>query len=489
MRAFANLVASVGTASVVLAAAIAPASAQDTPLADDPRVAEALHVMELWLEGQLAYEDHTGFSAGIVHDQELVWSEGFGYSDLATQAPATPSTMYSICSISKLFTSVAVMQLRDQGLLSLDDPVSQHLAWFDIDEAFPDRGPVTVEGLLTHSSGLPRESAHPYWTGPDYPFPTAESIREDLETQETLYPARERFQYSNLGLTLAGEIVAEKAGHDYTTYINEAILSPLGLDDTRVDISEARETGRLATGYTGKYRDGERRIVSDYSVRGIGPAAGFTSTVEDLARFASWQFRLLEKGGNEVLDANTLREMHRVHWVNPDWNVTWGLGFSVARSGSDTFVGHGGSCPGYRTQLQLHTRDQVAAIFMTNHTGTAPSRFTRQMHALLAPALKAAAGDSDPHEANWDFEEFVGRYASSWGGDTEIFHWKGSLGAISLPTMNPSDITRLEHVEDNVFRRVLDDGDLGEAWIFERDDQGRPVRLNRHGNYSERVND
>ena len=93
-----------------------------------------------------------------------------------------------------------------------------------------------------------------------------------------------------------------------------------------------------------------------FLVNGIAPAAGFASTVEDVARFASWQLRLLEKGGKEILAANTLKEMHRVHWTDPDWNTTWGLGFSVSRSDGKTYVGHGGLvfCPRLdQTSLKL----------------------------------------------------------------------------------------------------------------------------------------
>jgi hypothetical protein len=82
--------------------------------------------------------------------------------------------------------------------------------------------------------------------------------------------------------------------------------------------------------------------------------------VEDLAAFASWQFRVLEGDGDQVLSANTLREMQRVHWVDPDWEVHWGLGFSVWRSNDKTFVGHGGGCPGFRSHLLLQTDDKFA---------------------------------------------------------------------------------------------------------------------------------
>src|SRR5206468_10033186 len=136
-----------------------------------------------------------------------------GYADPTTKRPADADTIYSICSISKLFTSIAAMQLRDAGKLRLDDPVAKHLPWFTIKRSPADGAEITIEGLLTHAAGLPREAEGPYWT--EATFPTHEQIVDGLRSQETLYPAEQYFQYSNLGLTLAGEIVAAEANMAY----------------------------------------------------------------------------------------------------------------------------------------------------------------------------------------------------------------------------------------------------------------------------------
>jgi len=90
-------------------------------------------------------------SLGIVHGQELIATNAFGHANPETGQAATSETLYSICSISKLFTSVAVMQQRDAGKLRLDDPVAQHLSWYDLEDVHPDDGPITIRGLLTHS--------------------------------------------------------------------------------------------------------------------------------------------------------------------------------------------------------------------------------------------------------------------------------------------------------------------------------------------------
>ena len=91
-----------------------------------------------------------------------------------------------------------------------------------------------------------------------------------------------------------------------------------------------------------------------------------------------------------MLNANTLREMHRVHWVDPNWSTTWGLGFSVSRSDDKTFVGHGGSCPGYRSQFQLNTDEKIGTVFMANAMVNS-GKFTRGMYDLVQGAMNKAA--------------------------------------------------------------------------------------------------
>ena len=296
---------------------------------DDPRVASALELARAWLDAERAYAQVPGVSAAIVHDQKVLWSGAFGLADVASGRKAEPGTIYSICSISKLFTSVAVMQLRDAGKLRLDDPVRTRLPWFTMKPGGTDGTEITVEGLLTHAAGLPRETDLPYWTGPSFAFPTHEQIVERVAQQTALYPAETYFQYSNLGLTLAGEIVSASSGVSYADYVSKNILVPLKLASTTPEMPESERGKRLASGYSALTRAGRRDPVAFFQGKGVAPAMAFASTAEDLARFASWQFRLLGGGGPEVLKTATLREMHRVHFVDPDFETMWGLGFQV----------------------------------------------------------------------------------------------------------------------------------------------------------------
>jgi CubicO group peptidase (beta-lactamase class C family) len=474
---------------LTLAAIFLPVSVRADSVGNDPRVASALRLVAAWIEAQSAYDTIPGVSAAIAHDQELVWSSGFGHADKERRAPAAADTIYSICSISKLFTGTGIMQLRDEGKVRLDAPISTYLPWFNLKQTDPGSGPVTLNGILTHTAGLPREADFPYWTRPNHQFPSREEVIAHLAKQEMLYPADRFSQYSNLGLTLAGEIIAAVSGQPYAEYIRQRILVPLRLNDTTSDIPESHKGGRLATGYAARTREGVRQPLPFYQVRGLAPAAGFASTAGDLVRFASWQFRLLERGGREVLDANTLREMHRVHWMDPETESLRGLAFAINRRNGKTFVGHGGNCPGFRTQLEISTADKIAVAVMMNTEAVDPGAYGRVIYDIIAPAVAQALkspGQAAPTDVA--LTKYVGRYTAPLGSERQVLIMDGNLAILSLPTLNPlRSLMKLKKIGEHGFRRLRDDGRLGEPVDFEIESDGRVTRFRHENNFSYRL--
>lgn len=444
-------------------------------------LSDALRLIDAWLETEQVYDRLPGISVGIVKDQDLIWSKGYGVADMKKKIPATPETIYSICSITKLFTSIAIMQLYEQGKLRLDDSLVTILPEHRIRQQFSDSGPITIRSLLTHSSGLPRESDFPYWSGPDYKFPTKEQVAEKLDHQETLYPASTYFQYSNLGMTLLGEVVEKVSGKPYEVYVQENILKPLRLNNTFSKFPRELWGTRLATGYSSMTRSGAREILPLFDAQGIQAAAGYSSTVEDLAQFASWQFRLMSNGGKEILRASTLKEMQRVHWVDPDWKIHWGLGFVVFQNNGKTLMGHWGSCPGYRSILLMDPKEKLAFIVLIN-TMENPWKYASQMRNILLKGESEKAS----HASSRNLEEYTGLYnAQPWGSEKKVLTWYGHLAVVDLPSDNPlEDMTLLQHVSGDVFRRIRRDDDLGEEIRFERDENsGKVTRMWGHSNY------
>jgi CubicO group peptidase (beta-lactamase class C family) len=444
--------------------------------------AEALRVADGWLSSVRDYDGIPALTAGVVVGEELVWAKGYGTLDAAGKIPATPKTIFSICSISKVFTSVALMQQWEAGKVQLDAPIATYLPWATLKPASGDSGPVTLRGALTHSAGLPRESDFPYWTGPKNPFPTREELRARLATQGQLYPAERYFQYSNLGLTLVGETVEAVSGQPYAAYVQASILDPLGLKDTRTSMPAAMVGKSIAVGWGARKRDGTRDLLSPFDARGITPAAGYTSNVEDLAKFAAWQFRLLKTEKPELLKASTLREMQRVQFMDPDWQTSWGLGFGIERVGARTYVGHGGSCPGYETLLRLHPASETAVIVMEN----APERtglHANGVFALLQKregfAFKAPAPAKDVQ-----LEVYAGRYSGQpFAAEILVTPWAGGLAVLRLPARAPGEeLILLKPKGGDIFRRVREDGSEAEEIVFERDAAGKVARYVQFSN-------
>ena len=455
----------------------------DTPA--HPEVASDIELLCAWIEARMAYRDEPGLTIGIVHDQELVWARGFGYADVDNQVAATAATRYRIASITKLFTSTAILMLRDAGKLQLDDPIDRHLPWFNIGQRYPDAPPITIRHLLTHTSGLPREAAFPYWT--DDNFPTRGQVREALARQETAYPTETRWKYSNLALALAGEIVAAVSGRNYEDFVQQRVLDPLGMHDTLLR-PPPPDDPELAVGYGRRLPGAGRTVLSsatDY--RGIAAAANMTSTVTDLARFAMLQFRDRPVGGDQILRGSTLREMQRVHWLDPDWKQGWGLGFKVLRRHGATCIGHSGWAPGYRTQMLLCPADKTGVIVLSNAHDCDPLRSCDQVFRWVLPALvRNAAREPQPAAPQPVWRRYVGRYRDAWS-DTQVLVRNGELVIVDPSADDPLEtLATLTPVAEHVFRYESSDGfsSRGELAVFEVDDGGKVQRLKLDENYT-----
>jgi len=458
--------------------------AQPTSIRDHSEVSAQITLLETWIEAQMAYRNLPGLSIAVVYDQDVIWAKGFGYSDLAKKIPTTPQTIFRIASITKVFTSTAIMQLRDAGKLRLDDPITDFLPWFQIENPFPNAPPVTIRQLLTHSSGIPREAAFPYWT--DHQFPTREQIIETLPEQEMVYEPETTWKYSNLGMALLGEIVAAASGEPYAAYIQQHILDPLGMMSTSVELSEAHKK-RLAIAYGRRQPDGTRQIVSFTDAKGLTPAANMSSTVEDLAKFASMQFRRGNAGGSQILKGSTLREMQRVHWLQSSWKSGWGLGFSVRILNGRELAGHGGWVGGYRTQLYFCPKEKIAVIVMTNADDGIPSFYASRALEMLAPSIKKAITPPQPiAKADPAWQKYVGQYHDPWGWESKIMILNNELVLYNYdypPEDEPGEsIVTLKPVREHTFRQTGENGN-GELVIFEFDEKGNVQRVKTGENY------
>jgi CubicO group peptidase (beta-lactamase class C family) len=409
-------------------------------------------------------------SVAIVQDQDIIFKKGYGYADVDKKVPMKPETIFSICSISKLFTSIAIMKLWEQGSLRLDDSLAALPPDFKIKQQYTESVPITVHSMLTHSSGLYRD-ADSSWNAPNFYFQSREEMRKSMIEKQTLYPSSVYFQYSNVAMSLLGEIVAKKSGKNYNDYVDENILKPLLLTNTHPYLPEKLWRSELATGYSAMYRNGKRKMQPFFTTNAITPAAGYSSNVIDLAKFASWQFRLLSGNKSEVLKPSTLKEMQRIQWTSPDKKLTWGLGFYIAYdAGGAATIGHDGSCPGYVSVVMADPKKKLGVTVMINAQGVNVYKYSNQIFALLNKTIT-----EDTTTKNLNFSEYKGKYDSyAWSGETVVIPVKGKLIILGLPSSTPSEsITEYKYISKDTFRRIRpDDNTLGEELKFERDGNG-----------------
>ena len=450
-------------------------------VASNPEVLAQQRLFSAWLEGQIMYRDLPGIVVGVVHGDSLVWAKGFGYADTKLKKPMTPDTKFRMASHSKLFTATAIMQLREQNKVRLDDPVSKHLSWFKVKPAADDDGAVTVEQLLTHSSGLPRE-ANAHWTTLE--FPTAAEIRSLVADREAAFAPSVRWKYSNLAYTIAGMVVEQTSGLSWAEYVERNIFAPLGMTSSSVD----RNVEGLAVGYSRRLPDGGRPIMPFTDARGMGSATGITSTVGDMAKFVSAQFRKGPRGGRQILASGSLREMHRIRSLENNWTSGTGIGFGVTRVGDRTWVGHGGGYPGYTTQTWIDLDYRVGVIVLTNTNDSDPGAIARQLMNSVGNAVGKAAAEK-PKMVAWDpsWARFAGYYRNSWG-DNRIVLLNEKLVLMTPNAGNLDNVTTLEPLGGGRFRVVAltGGGAVGEVVRFV-EENGRVTRMYVGDGYSERI--
>jgi D-alanyl-D-alanine carboxypeptidase len=453
-------------------------------LREHPELAPKIALLEQWIESQRVYRGIPGLAIAVVHDQELVWSRGFGVADAVTKAPVTGGTIFRIASITKTFTATAIMQLRDRGKLRLDDPVVNYLPWFTYKNRHPDGPVITIRHLLTHTSGLPREAAFPYWT--DHNFPTREEMIKAFHDQESVFEPETRYKYSNLAMAILGEVIAAASGMSYEAFVTRNLLQPLGMTGTSVNPREDLRD-RWATGYGRRFDDGSRKPVQMIDARGLVSAANISSTVEDLGRWAS--FHMLE-GRNtpgQIMKGSTLREMHRVQWVNSSWTGGSGIGFSVSKGDGRQTFGHGGWVEGNRSQLTVSPKEKVGVIVMVNADDGEPGFFAARAMAMLAPAIaKLTAPVEAPAKFDPAWQRYTGTYTDPSGWETKVLIMDNKLMMYGLsypPEDDPMGaLSELMFERDGVFR-AGGDGGSGELVYFELGPDGKVVRIKSEENY------
>jgi D-alanyl-D-alanine carboxypeptidase len=456
-------------------------SAQSS-IATDPDVMGAERLFSAWMEGQIAYRGLPGISVGVVYDQQLVWATGYGFADIAKKIPMTAQTKFRMASHSKMFAAIAIMQLREEGKLKLDDPAEKYLPWFHAKPATPDDGPITIEQLLSHESGLQREAGD-HWTTNE--FPTMEELKKLYSSRQAAFAPNFRWKYSNLAFAIAGAVVEQITGQKWADYVDANIFKPLGMTESSVD----RNVPGLTVPYGRRMPDGTREVIPFIDARGMAAATGVTSNVPDMAKFVSANFRNGPRGGAQIVSAASWREMHRVRAVENNWQSGTGLGFDMRRIGDKTYVGHGGGYLGNTTQTQIQLNDKIGVIVLTNTNDSNVGDIARQLIVTVGAAVAKAGKPKDVAAVAWDpaWERFAGLYREAWG-DQQIVVLNKKLVLITPNGANVDNPTTLEPLGGGRFRFVSPTGGsaVGEVVYF-TEAPGKPMRMYVGDGYADRV--
>ena len=303
---------------------------------------------------------------GVLRGGELAWTGGAG----AVPGGDLSEVQYRIGSITKTLVAVAVLRLRDEGLLSLEDPIGRFV---------PETGYAasTVRSLLAHTSGMQSEPAGPWWERS--PGVDVATLLDVNDASGAVTVVGDYFHYSNLGFALLGEAVARIRGASWWDVVSSELLAPLGMTRTSYDAQAPSAQGFSVDHFTGTLT---REPHQDTGA--MAPAGQVWSTVADLARWAAF----LASGHPDVLSAETLREMSEPTPPAADY----GLGLQVLPLGGRTLVGHTGSMPGFVASLFVHPESGDGTVALANAT--------TGLNQSQVPALLLADDDVAPG-ARW----------------------------------------------------------------------------------------
>lgn len=304
-----------------------------------------------------------GASIAVVKDFEIQWSKGYGVADVTSGAKATPDTLYQAASISKPITAMAVLKAMQDGKLTLDQNVNELLTSWQVPASeFTARQPVTLRGLLSHTSGTDDGFGFPGYN-PTAPMPTPVQILKggkpsNVGAVVVARPPLTAYKYSGGGLTLVQVLLTDVLKRPFADLLRDTVLDPIGMTHSAYEqpLSPERDTN-AARGHdrAGAAGDVKWHVYPELA------AAGLWTTAPDLARFGIELQKSLQGRSNKVLTRATTLEMATPVGVGP-----FAIGMDVRNLGEGWYLGHGGSNWGFQCLVLMHKLKGYGFAVMTN---------------------------------------------------------------------------------------------------------------------------
>jgi Beta-lactamase class C and other penicillin binding proteins len=370
-----------------------------------------------------------GLSFALVDNQEVVWSEGFGYSDKANKIKATPQTIYRVGSISKLFTATSVMQLAERGKINIDNPMQTYIPEFGIKSRFTNQGSITPRNIMTHHSGLPSDILYQFFCEKPDPFT---SVVDLLNKEYTCTQPNTIFSYSNVGYSLLGVLVERASGEDFYEYTQKHLFQPMGMNSSAFRLSE-----EMKPLYSKGYVNGK---ATDESLIRDVPAGMLHSSVLDMANFIKMTFNNGSINGNQIIEAKTLNEMQTKQNVNCklDLNFSIGLCWWLTPSSwkyAGKYAEHGGDTFAYHGDLATLTDHKIGVIVLDN-TDKGGGTTRKVAKELLKKYLEFKTGIKPPKDTtmNMKAEKLSDKQLAATAGDyvlgPELIQLKSKNGSL-----------------------------------------------------------
>jgi CubicO group peptidase (beta-lactamase class C family) len=362
---------------------VATGSVPTATFADPERkqkLAAAFPEIEKLFKAAIERVQMPGAVMGIIIDGELVWVKATGVRETSDNSPVTPDTVFRIASMTKSFTAVAILKLRDEGKLSLDDPAARYVpALADLPYPTADSPVITIRHLLTHSEGFPEDNP---W-GDRQLAQTDETMRAWMKAGIPFSTAPgTTFEYSNYGFAILGQIVARASGRPYADYVRDNILRPLGMNSTTFEMT-AVPKNQISIGY--RREDNAWKAEPILAHGSFGSMGGLWTNAHDLARWVAFlmsAFPPRDEPETGPIKRSSAREMQQLWRISPasafrastdaplQVNVSgYGYGLGIGQDCRFSYViQHGGGLPGYGSLMRWLPEYGVGLIALSNLT-------------------------------------------------------------------------------------------------------------------------
>jgi len=425
-----------------------------------------------------------GVQVAIGHRDQVLFSQAYGSADVEQDVRLTTEHLFRIASHSKTFTATALAQLVEAGKLRFDDPVGQYIP--KLAEAKSPIATATVRELAEQSAGVIRDGLDSDHWQLVQPFPDEDRLLELVLDHGTKTPVGSEFNYSNLGYSLLGLVVAAASGQSYRDYVRAEIIDRLGLANTGPDFDPNRPAEEYVRGYTGLHAARNRKPIDHIDTHAMSSATGFYSTAEDLVHYFSAHL----PGDERLLTDHSKWLLQHLAWKASDKEDAgaYGIGFVNEKVDGTRVVGHSGGFPGHITQSLFEPDSGIVVSVLTNCAAGPASVIARGILSLLfAAADESAPGTSlSTMPADIDPARVCGRFVGSWGvgdvavvGDRLLQLDPGSPTPLDLPV-------RLEIIDANTVRATAGSrfGAIDEDIRYLRDSEGGITSIRNGGGMS-----